>query len=248
MRSFSNLYRPYHTTNPGARTAPFTPQGRPTPGQYGPGFRGPGVDSAYRVVNKFMPQGSHSSAGQYGPQGYGPTYQPGMADGLQRMVANAISSYGGMASMMMEILNCMYGSGGYGGSGGYSGYGSGYCGEWNSPYSNPLPGEFPDTYLCTWIRVVLQSDRPCEVILGLQPHTDPEKLDTTDLDLISFDSSKKLNGIASFAAATSGDADQRRILTVKVEKDPTKAPSGPYQAKVLDGNKQQCGTLTLCLG
>jgi len=210
-------------------------------GQYGPGFRGPGVDSAYRVVNKFMPQGPHSSAGQYGPQGYGPTYQPGMADGLQRMVANAISSYGGMASMMMEILNCMYGSGSQGG------YGPGYCEEWNSPYSNPLPCEIPDTYLCTWIRVVLQSDRQCEVILGLQPHTDPEKLDTTDLDLISFDSSKKLNGIASFAAATSGDADQRRILTVKVEKDPTKAPSGSYQAKVLDGNKQPCGTLTLCL-
>ena len=90
-----------------------------------------------------------------------------MADGLQRMVATAISSYGGMASMMMEMLNCMYGGGGYGGS---SPYGPGYCEDWNYACGYPAPYE-PSTYVCSSVPINIQSNRRCEVCLEFCHYT-----------------------------------------------------------------------------
>jgi hypothetical protein len=213
------------------------------PGQYGRGFRGPGVDSAYRVVNKFMPQGPHSSAGQYGPQGYGPTYQPGMADGLQRMVATAISSYGGMASMMMEMLNCMYGSGGQGG------YGPGYCEEWNSPYGYPAPCELA-TYVCTTIPIDIKSNRRCEAWLEFYDYTSLADLTTSDLSLNARHnpSAPPITGVAKFAVATGGTAPSFLQIDL-TQPSGVSAPIGEYQAAIMDNKSpsQQRGTLTLCL-
>jgi hypothetical protein len=241
-RHFSNLYRPYHT-NPGAQNPSFTGQSGPaSPGQNGPGFRPAGVDSAYRVVNRFMAQGQRPSAGPSGPHGpYGnAAYPGGMTDGLQRLVNTAISSYGGMASIMMEMLNCMYGAGGYGGQGGYGGCGPGYFGEWNSPFK---PTEM---YLCTYVPINLTGKRVSEVFLKLVPHTNLATLDPKDLPLTTFDSSKTLANVAHFEPAAAGATDKTPTLTI-ILPDPATAPNNQYVAEVSDTSGHCRGSLTLCL-
>jgi hypothetical protein len=169
------------------------------------------------------------------PKDNGQTYQPGMADGLQRMVANAISSYGGMASMMMEMLNCMYGSGGQ------SGYGPGYCEEWNSPYGYPAPCELA-TYLCSTISIDIKSNKPCEVWLEFLPGTNFADLNP-DMTLIACsDNTTKLEKVANFVAPTSTTQ-----LLLHIDLTGVSAPQGLYQAAVFDTKGILRGTLNLCL-
>jgi hypothetical protein len=229
-RQFSNLYRPYHTTNPGGRTATFTPPGGPAPGQSGAGFGAAGVDSAYRVVNRFMPQDRKDGGRYKRPNSFGPRSRRGMANGLQELMDRAITTYGEMASLMMEMLNGMYG---------YGGYLSDSGGEGASPL------EIPDTYLCTSVPIDLKSNRPCEVWLELYPYTALADLSTADLILkAQHDPTQTLSKVAHFGRASKGTETVLHIDLLSA----AKTPGGLFQAQVVDNKGQQRGTLTLGLG
>jgi hypothetical protein len=229
-RHFSNLYRPYHTPNPGGRTASFTPPAGSAPGQFGAGFSAPGVDSAYRVVNRFMAQ-DRSAGGQYNrPNSFGPRSRRGMVNGLQELMDRAISTYGEMASLMMEMLNGMYGYGGYRSDSGEEG-------------ASPL--EIPDTYLCTSVPVDFKSNRPCEVWLELNPYTALSDLSTADLTLkAQHNPTLTLSKVAHFGRAAKGAGT---VLHIDLSST-AGTPGGLFQAPVLDNKGQQRGTLTLGLG
>jgi hypothetical protein len=224
-RQFSNLYRPYHAANPGGRTASFTPPGGSAPGQFGAGSSAPGVDSAYRVVNRFMPGG-----GQYNRPNYGPRARRGMVTGLQELMDRAISSYGEMASLMMEMLNGMYGYGGY-----QSDYGE----------QGASPSQVPDTYLCTSVPVDFKSNRPCEVWLELYQYTALADLSAADLPLkAQHDPTVTLNNAAHFGPASTGTGTVLYVDLLSA----AGTPNGLFQAQVLDNKGQLRGTLTLGLG
>ena len=224
-RQFSNLYRPYGAANPGGRTASFTPAGGSAPGQSGAGFGAQGVDSAYRVVNRFMAAG-----GQYNRPNYVPRSRRGMVNGLQELMDRAISTYGEMASLMMEMLNGMYGYGGDQSDDGEQG-------------ASPL--QTPDTYLCTTVPVEFKSNRPCEVWLELYPYSALADLSTADLPLkAQHNPTLTLNNVAHFGPATTGAGTVLYVDLLSA----AGTPSGLFQALVVDSKGQQRGTLTLGLG
>jgi hypothetical protein len=218
-RFFSNLYRPYNSMNPGGR-AGFTQPGTASQGGFGAGPNASGVNSAFRAYRQYMPQGQRSTAGYGVGFGYGPGYRRGMSDGLQGLMDRAISNYGEMASLMMDMLNCMSRGYGYGGSGGYSGYGvcdrCGYescvCGRW------PAPCEPWTTYLCTTIPVRLISDRPCCVALELDPNANPSRLTRDDLVLVPENRHySNLRNVARFMFPASPSAAEAREGTTPAE-------------------------------
>jgi len=91
--------------------------------------------------------------GQYsGPNSFGPRSRRGMVNGLQELMDRAISTYGEMTSLMMDMLNGMYGYGGY-----------------RSDRGEEGASQFGilETYLCTSVPVDFKSNRPCEVWLDL---------------------------------------------------------------------------------
>ncbi len=229
-RQYSNLYRPYHAANPGGRTASFTPPGGQAPGQSGAGFGAAGVNSAYRVVNRFMAQ-DRSMGGQYsGPNSFGPRSRRGMVNGLQELMDRAISTYGEMTSLMMDMLNGMYG---------YGGYRSDRGEEGASQFG------ISETYLCTSVPVDFKSNRPCEVWLDLYPYTAFADLSTADLILkAQHDPTLTLSKVAHFGHASKGT---ETVLHIDLS-SAAKTPGGLFQAQVIDKKDQPRGTLTLGLG
>jgi hypothetical protein len=223
-RQFSNLYRPYHSAGHGGPTASFTPAGASAPGQSRAGFGAQGVDSAYRVVNRFMAAG-----GQYNRPNYGPRPRRGMVNGLQELMDRAISTYGEMASLMMDMLNGMYEYGGY-------------QADYRAQDASPLQPS--DTYLCTTVPVEFKSNRPCEVWLELYPYTALADLSTADMPFkAQHDPTVTLNNVAHLGPATTGAGIVLYVDLLSAGG----TPKGLFRALVVDSKGQQRGTLTLGL-
>jgi|HubBroStandDraft_1064217.scaffolds.fasta_scaffold03941_3 hypothetical protein len=144
-----------------------------------------------------------------------------MVNGLQELMDRAISTYGEMASLMMEMLNGMYGEQG----------------------ASPL--QAADTYLCTTVPVDFKSNRPCEVWLELYPYSALADLSTADLPLkAQHNPTLTLNNVAHFGPATTGAGTVLYVDLLSA----AGTPSGLFQALVVDSKGQQRGTLTLGLG
>lgn len=160
------------------------------------------------------------------------------------MVENAFSAYGGMASAMMEMLNCMYGSGGAGGHGSDCCHESDCCEEGNSSDCNSSPFE-TFTYLSTYIPVDFKSNRRCDVCLDLYPHTNIADLNPADLTLTNGDHPPMvLNHVAAFVPV--GSSTTPSLLQINLTQQ-AGAPAGDYGAEVWDTSGKCRGTLTLRL-
>jgi hypothetical protein len=132
-----------------------------------------------------------------------------------------------MTSLMMDMLNGMYG----------------YRSDWGEEGASQFG--IPETYLCTSVPVDFKSKRPCEVWLDLYPYTALADLSTADLILKAHhDPTLTLSKVAHFCHASKGTETVLHIDLLSA----AKTPGGLFQAQVMDNKDQPRGTLTLGLG